>query len=362
MNYEKTRLGQYLLKFDNELGTSGDETRVGDLLKAEMEGLYDEYINDPLGNRFFIKKGRNPDKTVMFSAHMDELGFILNYIEDQGFGRMLPVGFHDDRMAVNQDLTFITDDNREIHGVTGSKPAHIMNEEDHKKVLPISELFVDFGTDSREETEALGIRIGNYGVFNRQGYFLNGGKYYTGKALDDRACIAIMVEVMQRIQGLDIEPNVCMVGTVQEEVGMRAGGPIGLRIKPEIMLALDVTLTGGIPDIEKRECNVEAGKGVAFKYFDWDPAIGMTGNNVARKVTKHLIKIAERYDMPWQAEVFTGGGTDAWTVAMSGTGILSGGISLPERYVHTAVGTVNMDDMETMTDFVVKYLEDYETL
>ncbi len=362
MSTDKSRLAEYLMKFDNVIGVSGDETRVGDLLKSEMDGLYDEYVEDPMGNRIFIKKGSNPNKTIMFSAHMDEIGFIINYIEDEGFARIFPVGYHDDRMVVNQDLVFVTDDGKEIHGVTGSKPAHIMTEEDHKNVLPIEELFVDFGTESKAETMALGIAPGNYGTFNRQGYFLNGGKYYTGKSIDDRACIAIMVEVMQRIQSMDIEPNVCMAGTVQEEVGMRAGGPIGNRIKPEIMMALDVTLTGGTPGVEKRQCSSEMGKGVAFKYYDWDPNLGMTGSNVPRKVTKHLISIAEKYNIPWQPEVIMGGGTDAWSVAMSGEGILTGGICLPQRYMHTAVGTVNMDDMETMTDYVVKYLQDYVTL
>ena len=358
----KSRLADYLMKIDNVIGVSGDESRVGDLLKAEMEGLYDKYIEDPLGNRIFIRNGKNPEKTVMFSAHMDEIGFIINYIEDEGFGRIFPVGYHDDRMVVNQDLVFVTDDGREVHGITGSKPAHIMNEEDHKNIIPIEELYVDFGTDNREETLALGIEPGNYGTFNRQGYFLNDGKYYTGKSVDDRSCVAIMIEVMQRIKDMDIEPNVCMVGTTQEEVGMRAGGPIGSRINPEIMFALDVTLTGGTPGIEKRQCSAEMGKGVAFKYFDWDAQLGMTGSNVPRKVTMHQKKIADKYNIPWQYEVITGGGTDAWSVAMSGEGVLTGGISLPQRYMHTAVGTVNMDDMEHMTNFIVKYLQDYVTL
>ena len=362
MDHGNSRLAGYLMKFDNEFGVSGDETRVGDLLKTEMEGLYDEYIEDPLGNRFFIKNGKDTNKTVMFSAHMDELGFIINYIEDEGFARVFPVGYHDDRMAVNQDLVFITAGGKEVHGVTGSKPAHILPEEEAKKTIPINELFVDFGTESKEETMALGIRIGDYGAFNRQGYFMNGGNYYTGKSIDDRACIAIMVEVMQRIRDIDIEPNVCMVGTVQEEVGMRAGGPIGSRIKPELMFALDVTLTGDTPGIEKRECSGEMGKGVAFNFFDWDAEIGMTGSNPPRKLTNRLIEVADRHGIPWQSEVITGGGTDAWSVAMSGEGVLTGGISLPQRYMHTAVGTVKLDDMEIMADYIVRFLEDYVSL
>jgi endoglucanase len=173
-----------------------------------------------------------------------------------------------------------------------------MTEEDHEKVIKIEDLFVDIGTESREETLALGVQIGDYMGYNRQGIILNEGKYYTGKSVDDRSGCAAMVEIMRRIQGLDIEPTVCMVGSVQEEVGLRAGGPIVNRFKPELMIALDVTLTGGTPGVEERQCSQVMGGGPGIKYYDWDPILGATGNNVPRKLTKRLISVAEKYNIP----------------------------------------------------------------
>ena len=128
------------------------------------------------------------------------------------------------------------------------------------------------------------------------------------------------------------------------------------------MFAVDGTLTGGTPGIEFRHCSEQMGAGIGIKFFDWDPILGQTGNNVPRKLTNRMIEIAEKYNIPYQREVIMGGGTDAWSVAMSGEGVLAGGICIPQRYLHTAVGTVHMDDMESTVNFIVKFLQDYTSL
>lgn len=360
MTYEL--LAQTLSELDNAFGVSGDEEDVADILKKQMEGLYDTYETDPLGNQYFIKYGTDRSKKVLISAHMDEIGYIVNYIEDNGLVRFLPVGYHDDRTAVNQDMVIKTDSGKKVYGVTGSKPAHIMTEEDHNRVIKIDELYVDIGTESREETLALGVQVGDYMGFHREGYFLNGGKYYTGKSVDDRAGCAAMVEIMRRIKDLKIEPTVCVVGSVMEEVGIRAGGPMINRFKPELMIALDVTLTGGTPGVEERQCSQVMGGGPGIKYYDWDPILGATGNNVPRKLTRKLISVAEKHGIPYQREVMTGGGTDAWSASMAGEGVLAGGVCIPQRYMHTPVGTINLDDLKGTIDLMVKFLEEYQTL
>ena len=347
---------------DNAFGVSGDEEEVAELLRTEMEGLYDQYDQDALGSQYFIKHGSNPEKRVLISAHMDEIGFIVNHVEENGLVRFLPVGYHDDRVAVNQDMIIKTESGGKIHGVTGSKPAHIMTAEDHQQVIKIEDLFLDIGTESREETNQLGVYPGDYVGFHRQGMVLNGGKCYTGKAVDDRAGCAVMVEVLRRLKDKNIVPTVCMVGSVQEEVGMRAGGPMATRFDPELMLSLDVTLTGGIPGIEEKQCPQVMGGGPSIKFYDWDPILGATGNNVPRKVTRKLIQTAEAHYIPYQREVITGGGTDAWSGAMAGKGYLAGGLCIPQRYMHTAVGTVNLEDLEQTVQLLVCFLEDYETL
>lgn len=359
---KNTTLVKSLFHLDNVFGVSGDEEDVAQVLKEEMKGLYDEYIEDPLGNQFFIKYGKDKNKRILVSAHMDEIGYIVNYIEQNGLVRFLPVGYHDDRTAVNQDMVIKTDSGKKVYGVTGSKPAHIMTEEDHEKVIKIDELYLDLGTESREETLALGVQVGDYMSVNREGYLLNDGKYYTGKSVDNRSGCAAMVEIMRCLQNLDIEPTICMVGSVMEEVGMRSGAPIVNRFKPELMIALDVTLTGGTPGVEERQCSQIMGGGPGIKYYDWDPILGATGNNVPRKLTRKLIATAEKHNIPYQREVMTGGGTDAWSAAMAGEGVVAGGVCIPQRYMHTAVGTINLEDLENTVELMVKFFEDYKTI
>ena len=137
---KESTLMKSLVLLDNTFGVSGDEENVSEVLRQEMEGLYDEHIEDPLGNQLFIKYGRSRDKRVLISAHMDEIGYIVNYIEENGLVRFLPVGYHDDRTAVNQDMVIKTDSGKMVYGVTGSKPAHIMTDEDHEKVIKIEDL------------------------------------------------------------------------------------------------------------------------------------------------------------------------------------------------------------------------------
>ncbi|SCK00995.1 Putative aminopeptidase ysdC [uncultured Eubacterium sp.] len=359
--YSETLL-KTLINLDNVTGVSGDEKAVAEMMKKEMEGLYDEYIEDPMGTQIFIRYGKDRDKKIVFSAHMDEIGFIINYIEPNGLARFLPVGYHDDRTAVNQDMYVVTDSGERILGVTGSKPAHIMTPEDHEKVIDIEELYLDFGTDSADETRALGVEIGCYAGFAREGYLMNGGKYYTGKSVDDRAGCAALVETLRRLKGQEVEPTIVMAGSVQEEVGMRSGAPLVNRLNPELFMAVDVALTGGTPGIDENKISTLMGLGPAVKYYDWDPILGATGSNVPRKLTNRIIEVAKAHNIPFQREVITGGGTDAWSAAMAGCGVLAGGISIPQRYMHTAVGTVNMEDLDYTVELIVNFIKEYKTI
>lgn len=351
-----------LLKLDKIYGVSGDEDRVAAAMREEMEGLYDQHMEDPLGNQFFIKKGKNPNKRVLFSAHMDEIGYMINHIEDNGFAKFVPVGYHDDRTAFNQIMVVHTRDGRQVEAVTGAKPFHIMTEEEMSKVVKIEDLFLDFGTTSAEETRALGVEIGDYLTYKKDSFLLNGTSRFTGRALDNRASCAVLVEVMRRLKDKDIEPEVCMVGSTMEEVGMRAGAPITNRYKPELVMAVDVTITGDIPGIEMSQISQKMGAGPSVKFYDWDGMLGATGNNVPRRLTNRIIEVAEKNDIPYQREVITGGGTDAWSASMAGCGVLAGGICIPQRYMHSGVGMLDLADMEQAVELIVSFLLDYKTL
>lgn len=352
----KKSLVDYLVELDAIPGVSGAEDAVASYVRSNLEGYYDQFHSDSLGNHFFIKKGKNPDLKIMLSAHMDEIGFVVQYIDDSGFVYFVPNGMHDPRMVINQILSIHTEKG-EVQGITGGKPAHIVTAEEARKAIPISELFLDLGTNSREETEALGVQIGDYITFNRQGQFLNNGKVFTGKAVDDRSGVAVLMEVMKQLKDKEIDATVYGVASVQEEVGIRGAGPAAVYAKPDIALAIDVTLAGGTPGIEKKQIPVELGKGPAIKFFDWAPNSGSIGNAVPRRLTNKIVEVAKESQIPFQREVLLHGATDGWAISLSGEGVATGCISLPSRYIHSATGCVHLDDLENAVALIVKFIE-----
>jgi putative aminopeptidase FrvX len=349
-------LSDLLVKLDNAIGIAGDEGEVAAIMRKEMEGCCDEHYEDALGNNVFIKKGTS-DKKLMLCAHMDELGFIVKYIEEDGAVRFFPVGLHDDKMVDDQDLVILTDSGK-VNGVTGSRPAHILTEEEKAKPVLMKDMFIDLGTTSREETEALGVRIGDYIAFDRKGFFLNGTKVYSGKAVDDRSACAIMVEAMKRLKGKTVTPTVYAVGSVMEEYGLRGAGPAAEGIKPDVAIILDVTLSGGTPGVDLRDAPVQQGKGAAIKIWDWAVGFAGAGLAVQKKLVRQMIAIAEKNNIPYQRDVIYDACTDAAPVSLSGTGVLTGAISIPSRYIHSAVGTVNLDDMEACVQLLLAYIDD----
>jgi endoglucanase len=342
-----------LAALDAAIGVSGDVRLVAEVVARELDGHYDEHGADALGNQFYTRGGGDGAPTVMLCAHMDELGFIVQHIEDEGFLRIAQVGFHDPRMVVDQDVA-IHGSKGPVQGVTGAKPAHVLPPEEAKQAIPMDQLHVDIGTTSRAETEALGVRVGDLATFARTGLALNGTKVFSGKAVDDRAGCAVMIEVMRRL-GDSPSATVVGVAAVQEELGIRGAGPAATRVQPDVGIAIDVTLCGDTPGIEFSRLPISLGKGPAIKYFDWAPEAGY-GSAVPRHLTDRLERAAESAGIEYQREVLMGGATDAWGIANSG--FLSGCISVPSRYIHSAVGCVHLDDIEGCVQLLLAFIDD----
>lgn len=290
----------------------------------------------------------------MLCAHMDELGFVVQHIEDEGFVRIAPIGFHDDRMVIDQDLR-IHGRKGPVDGVTGAKPAHVVTPEEAKQAIRLDEMFVDLGTSSRDQTEELGVFVGDRVTFAREAGMLNGTRVFTGKAVDDRSGCAVMIEVMRRLSK-DTAATVWATAAVQEELGIRGAGPAATRIVPDVALAIDVTLCGDTPGVDYSRLPIRLSKGPAIKYFDWAPGIGY-GSAVPRRLTDRLEQVAEAAGISYQREVLLGGATDAWAISLSGTGVLTGCISVPSRYIHSAVGCVDVDDVEGAIQLIVAFIE-----
>lgn len=351
-------LAQYLIDLDAIHGVTGEEERVADYMKEQIAPYVDENYDDPLGNQFFVKKGTQPDFKVMLSAHMDEIGFVVRYIDDNGFVYFLPVGYHDSRMIMNQVLVIQTEKGP-VKGITGGKPAHLVTPEEAKKAIPLEDLHLDLGTSTRAETMELGVQVGDYITFDRVGQFLNNTKVFSGKAVDNRSGCAVLIEVMKRLSEKQITPTVYGVASVQEEVGLRGAGPAAFAVQPDIGLAIDVIFAGGTPGMDEKIAPVVLGGGPAIMMYDWTPGNGH-GNNVPKKLTRKIIQVAEQHQIPYQREVVLNGGTDAWAISLAGRGSLTGCISLPSRYIHSATGIVHMDDLEQAVDLIVAFILDLD--
>jgi putative aminopeptidase FrvX len=353
-DYQMDRLSVYLEQLDGIHGVSGDEEMVAHYMIENLQPLTDEYYQDSLGNLIFIKRGTDPNYKLMLSAHMDEIGYIVRYIDANGFVYLLPVGIHDPRMVINQFLNINTSKGM-VAGVTGSKPSHIVSPEEASKTIPIDQVYVDVGTSSRDETEELGVNVGDYVSFAGNGQFLNGGKIYAGKSIDNRAGCAVMLEVMREIQKLEVVPTVYAVATIQEEIGIRGAGPAAYGIEPDIALAIDVVFAGGTPGTPEQAMPIKMGGGPAIKFFDWSLKT-FNGNAVPKKLTNHLMSVAKKHQIPFQRDVMVGGATDGAKISLAGKGVLTGGVSIPMRYMHTAVGCVQIDDMRQSVSLIKEFI------
>ncbi len=337
-------------------GVSGHEDAISAELGRRGRPYADECYSDVVGNRFFVKKGCQPDFTVMLCAHMDEIGFMVCDITPNGFLYLVPIGYHDPRLLINQTVTIHTQEKGEVTGVIGmAKPIHLLGVDELQKPFTMQDIRVDVGAMSQNEAEALGIAPGDIVTFQRNGHVMN-DKYFAAKAIDNRAGCAVMLEVLRRLQGETIEPNLVAVGAVQEEIGFRGSIPASAAVKPDIGLAIDVTFAAD--DSQARFPQSTAilfGKGPAIQMVDWSPN-HMSGNIVNPKLWRRLLAVAKENGIPAQYEVMMNGGTDAIAMHASGTGAVSGCISLPQRYMHSTVGYVCMEDLEASTQLILAFL------
>ncbi|MBU4562211.1 M42 family metallopeptidase, partial [bacterium] len=283
-------------------GISGYEERIQKVIKEELEKVTDEVKIDKLGNVIGIKKakklsGESPPKKVMIAAHMDEIGFMVSFIDKEGFIRFVPVGGFDPKTLIAQRV--VVHGMKDIGGVIGTKPIHILSEEERKKLPKIKDLFIDVGLKKDEVSKI--VKPGDFVTLDRNFMELN-KKIITAKALDDRAGVYVMIEALKRIK--DCYVDIYAVATVQEEVGLRGATVSSFSVEPDVGIALDVTIASDIPGTKEEEVATTLGGGTAISLMD-----SHTISN--KKLVDFLRKIAEENKIKYQTDILLGGGTDA---------------------------------------------------
>ena len=314
---------QLLKSLTETFGPSGYEDAVRKLILAEVKPLADEVREDALGNLIVRKKpaagAKNPRK-IMLAAHMDEIGVIVSHVDKNGFVRFTNVGGTFGRYTLGARVRF-------LNGATGVVGYDRLEQIDNW--LPLNKMYIDVGATSVEDCP---VKVGDVGAFERS--FIEMGNRLVAKSLDDRTGVVVLIETLRTIKST---PNdLYFVFTTQEEVGSRGAGTAAFGIDPEIGIAVDVTPTGDTPSSLKMV--MELGKGPCVKFRD----LSMISDP---RVVNWMIKTAERAKIPYQREVLLVGGTDGSEIQISRAGVMTGALSIPVRYVHSASEMVDVDDL-----------------
>ncbi len=342
------KMKSLLEKLSNAHGISGYEGGVRELIKKEVESYVDELKTDNLGNLITIKKGKSP--SVMIAAHMDEIGLMVKYIDDEGFLRFAKVGGWFDQTLVNQRVLLHTKKGT-VTGVIGSKPVHVMKTEDKKKAIETGDMFIDVGASSKDEATAMGVEPGVTASLDQKLAVLSNDRV-TGKAFDNRAGGAVLITALQQIAGMKLT-SVMGVFTVQEEVGLKGARTSAFGLNPDVGIALDTCIPGDHPGIKKTDSAVEIGKGPSITVMD----AGGRGVITHPRVLEWLCETAKAKGIPYQMDVTESGTTDASAISLTREGIPSGVISIATRYIHTPVEVLSLKDLAQTVDLVVEAIK-----
>ncbi|WP_088035484.1 M42 family metallopeptidase [Evansella clarkii] len=327
-------------------GPCGFEHDVARYIYNKVQELADETKVDGAGNVTAVLKGAHDGPDVIVSAHMDEIGFIVKKIEDNGLIRFEKLGGHDDRILLAQKVQIRTEEGLR-YGVIGTISAHMMKFDDPQKVRKHAELYIDAGVDSRQEAEELGIQIGDP-VTYAAGELTFGKNRIMGKSFDDRAGCAVLLQTLAELDRSEFHGTLYAVFSVQEEVGLRGAKVAGQHLPADLAIAVDTTAVSDTPEA-MMDNTLGLGKGPGIKVMDFSLIASVP-------VRKKLIKTAEKHNLPYQLEVFPGIGTDGGALHQSNSGVPTGVISIPTRYAHSPVEVMDLSDLENSKELLKLFL------
>jgi len=323
-------------------GAPGFEWPIRKVVLNEIKGHVDTISIDNMGNITAFKKGNSSDKKIMIGAHLDEIGFIVTHIDDEGFLRFNPLGGFDPKTLTAQRV--IVHGKKDLIGVMGSKPIHVMTQEERAKNVKISDFFIDLGMEKKEVEKY--ISIGD--SVTRQRELIEMGNCVNCKSIDNRVSVFILIEAFKKLKNPAFD--VYGVFTVQEEVGVRGANVATLQIQPDFGIGLDTTIAYDVPGAQAYEKITELGKGTGIKIMD-----GMTICDT--RMVKFMKETANKNKIKWQPEILPAGGTDtAGIQRMTAGGAIAGAISIPTRNLHQVIEMADKSDIFASINLLVACL------
>lgn len=334
-------------------GAPGYEKRIREVVLDELEGLADEVHVDQMGNVTALKKGKSSAKKVMAAAHMDEIGFIVTHVDDRGFIRFNPVGGFDPKTLSSQRV--IVHGRKDVLGVLGSKPIHIMSPDERNKNPKISDYFIDIGM-----TAAAARKLVSIGDFvTRYSPLIELGDCVNVKSLDNRASVYVLLECLRALKKAKAKPayDFYAVFTVQEEVGLRGAQAAALSVQPDFSFGLDTTIAYDVPGSQPQERCTTLGDGAAIKLMDSSVICDY-------RMIEYMKATAKKAKIKWQPEILSAGGTDTASLQrMVAGGAIAGAVSIPTRHVHQSIESCHKGDLAACVDLLaacVRSLDSYD--
>ena len=314
-------------------GTSGFESQIRDVIEKEIRSYCDEISIDNMGNLIALVKAKKrvSPKKIMLAAHMDEIGFMVTNIDDNGFIRFHTLGGFDPKTLTAQRV--VIHGQKSVIGVMGSKPIHLMKLEERKKELQIEDFFIDTGMSVAEVKKI--IAVGD--PITRERELIEMGNCINCKSLDNRISVYVLIEVLKQLE--EPQTDVYVIFTVQEELGLRGAQVASHHIDPDFGLAIDTTIAFDLPGSQDHEKITSLGSGPAIKIMDastiCDP-----------RMVKYLKQTANEAAINWQPEVLTAGGTDTARLQRTGKhGAIAGAVSIPSRHLHQVIEMSHKEDV-----------------
>jgi endoglucanase len=330
-------------------GPPSREERIREIVVRELEPIVDRVEIDRMGNVIATRAPRGRARAgakarrLMISAHMDEISLMVTHIEKNGFLRFTTLGGFDPKTLSAQRV--IVHAKNDLLGVIGSKPVHIMTDEEKGKMPKVETFFIDVGLP-RAKVEKL-VRIGD--LVTRERDFVEIGDTVSTKSLDNRMGVFVMIEAVRKTRTHAVE--ILAVATTQEEVGIRGASVAARNLKPDLGIALDVTLANDVPGAPAHDAVTHLGQGAAIKVMDSSVVCDF-------RIVDALREVAERKKIPYQMEVLPKGGTDTAAIQRAGTGAPAGCISIPTRYVHSVIEMCHKKDIQASISLLAAFLAD----
>lgn len=348
LTYKITEKELEVLKELTEIvAPSGFEEPVMEKIRQRYSQYADQIRRDNLGSLILVKRGVSDHPKVLVAGHVDEVGFLVTSITQEGFLTFTPLGGWFEQVLLAQRVVIRTRKGH-VYGVITSKPPHLLTPEERQKVVQISQMYIDVGATSKEEVEKLGVRIGDpvapWSPFTRTAF----GDRIMAKALDDRIGAFIALEALRYIResGIEHHNTLYAAATVQEEVGLRGAETVGWVADHDVAIVAEVDIAGDVPGIKPSEAQAKVGKGPSIVVYDRS----MIPNPSFKEF---VIEVAEEAKIPYQLSAVSGG-TDAGRLHLYKGGRPSIVIGVPTRHIHSHVSILSLSDVENAVRLVVE--------